>query len=392
MYVSFPLRLCVSAFKKSCQWNGNSIRVFGWGRAVPALMMGLSLAAPAQGARLEKTADGGWRFGDEALAVSLSGQTGWPVAWEVDGRRVLSGGTSVDAPWGVVSRPFDGKGPEKESGPVKVLSVEADGGNAVEIRMAAEEWRVTLRLTVESALKRAWGRFEIERTGEEPVRLIRFWTGAGALALGENGEVSAPAQWPPEWFAASAFRDGMRVKSRRSGYPIIASDGCGTTVTWIDNQFRPYADHGLAEATAIGGNADVMRHYYCQGYVNKGDRQTVGDSHILFGEGNVDDALRRQPEWFASVRQTAPADRPDWMAGAVLYSIAANGTRDADRRDGRGFKGIEDYLGAIAALGCDTIWLQPVEDAAPYHPRDYFKLQKGTVPSSCTAYHSGCSA
>ena len=353
------------------------MRTFGWGCAVSAAMIGLSLAAPAQGLRLEKTADGGWRFGDEALSVSLSGQTGWPVGWEIDGRRVLSGGTSLDAPWGVVSCASDGKGPEKESGRIHVLSVEADGVNAVEIRMEAEEWRVLLHLTMETAMKRASGRFEIERTGEEPVRLIRFWIRAGALDLGENGEVSAPAQWPPERFAASAFCDGKRVKSRRSGYPIIASDGCGTTVTWIDNQFRPYADHGLGEATAVGGGADVTRHYYCQGYMSKGDRQTVGDAHILFGEGNVDDALRRLPEWFASVRQVAPVDRPDWMTGAVLYSIAANGTRDADRRDGRGFKGIEAYLDAIAALGCDTIWLQPIEDAAPYQPRDYFKLQKG---------------
>ena len=353
------------------------MRTFGWGCAVSAAMIGLSLAAPAQGLRLEKTTDGGWRFGDEALSVSLSGQTGWPVEWVVDGKRVLSGGLFPDAPWGVVSCASDGKGPEKESGRVNVLSVEAVGDNAVEILMEAEEWRFCLYLTMESAKKRASGRFEIERTGEEPVRLIRLRVEAGGLALGENGEVAAPAQWPPERVAASAFCDGMRVKARQTGYPIIASDGCGTTVTWIENQLLPYADRGLGEATALGGVADVTRHYYCQGYMNKGDRQTVGDSHILFGKGDVDDALRRLPEWFTSVRQVAPADRPDWMKGAVLYSIAANGTRDADRRDGRGFKGIEAYLDAIAALGCDTIWLQPIEDSAPYQPRDYFKLQKG---------------
>lgn len=348
-----------------------------WSRMAPAVLIGLSLAAPAQGMRLERTENGGWRFDDEAFAVSLSGETGWPVGWEICGRRVLSGGTSSDAPWDVVSCASDGKGPERGSGRVRVLSVGTVGGNVLESRMEAEGWRVTLRLTLDGARKWASGRFELERTGEDPVRLLRFLVRAGALDLGESGEIVAPAQWPPERFAASDFRDGMALKSRRSGYPVIASDGRGTNVTWIDNQFLPYADHGLGEAFAHGGAADVVRHYYCQGYMNKGDRQTVGDSHILFGAGDVDDALRRLPEWFASVRQTAPADRPDWVKGAVLYSIAANGTRDADRRDGRGFRGIGDYLDAIAALGCDTIWLQPVEDAAPYHPRDYFKLQKG---------------
>ena len=60
-----------------------------------------------------------------------------------------------------------------------------------------------------------------------------------------------------------------------------------------------------------------------------------------------------------------------------LYTICARGTRDTDRRDGRGFKGIETYLDVLDALGCNTIWLQPIEDRAPYQPRDYWKLQEG---------------
>lgn len=352
------------------------MRALGRG-AVAAAMVWLSPTASAQAPRLEKTADGGWRFGDAALSVTLSGRTGWPVSWDVDGAHVLSGGKTPDTPWCVVYGAVDGKGPQKTSGRVKSLSVEADGADALVSRMETEGWRVALRLVLKSSQRRARASFEIERTGEEPVRLARFWMRAGALKLGEGGEVAAPAQWPPVRFAASAFRSGTEAKSRQSGYPVIAADGLGTCVTWIDNQFLPYGDHGLALAAAHEGRADVTRHYYCQGFMKKGDRQTVGDSHVLFSKGSVDDALLRLPEWFASVRQIAPSDRPEWMKRAFLYSISANGTRDADRRDGRGFRGIEAYLDAIAALGCDTLWLQPVEDASPYHPRDYFRLQKG---------------
>ena len=340
-------------------------------------LVGIAMSASAGSLPLERTADGGWRFGDKALTVAISGETGWPSAWEVDGARVLSGGKTPNTPWGVVSCAIDGKGAQQTSGRVKVLSVGTEDGNVLVSRMAAEGWRVALRLTLDTAARRASGRFEIERTGEAPVRLIRFWIRAGALALGEGGAVSAPARWPRTRLASAAFRDGAVVKANQSGCPLIAADGRGAVVTWLENQFLPHGDHGLALAAAHDGGADVTQYYYCQGFMQKGDRQTVGDSHILFGKGTVDEALGRLPEWFTSVGQVAPADRPAWMTGAVLYTICARGTRDTDRRDGRGFKGIETYLDVLDALGCNTIWLQPIEDRAPYQPRDYWKLQEG---------------
>lgn len=78
---------------------------------------------------LTQTADGGWRFGNEALTVSLSSTTGWPIAWDVDGNRVLSGGKTPDTPWGILFAAVDDKKDQKTSGRVKVLSVEKDGGN-----------------------------------------------------------------------------------------------------------------------------------------------------------------------------------------------------------------------------------------------------------------------
>ena len=344
--------------------------------ALVAALLAATTSALGLPLELKQTAGGVWRFGNEAIAVSLSSKTGWPVEWNVDGKRVLSGGKTPDTPWGVVFNAIDGKGSQTTSGRVKVLSVRMDGGNAIVSRMEAEGWRVALRLTIDAVSRRASSRFEIERTGE-PVRLQRFWIRAGALPLGDKGEVSAPARWPLVRLALSELRNGVEAKANKGGVPIIAADGRGTTVTWLENQFLPYGDHGFALAAAHEGCAAVTQYYYCQGFMQKGDRQTVGDSHILFGKGTVDDALRRLPSWYASVGQVAPADRPEWMKRTVLYSISPRGTRDADRRDGRGFKGIEMYLDAIAALGCDTIWLQPIEDKSPYHPRDYRKLQSG---------------
>ena len=339
----------------------------------------IAAGAASQGLPLElkQTADGSWWFGNNALTVAISGKTGWPIAWDVEGKRVLSGGKTPETPWGVLFRAIDGKGPQRNSGRVKVLSVGTEDGNVLVSRMDADGWRVALRLTLDTEARRASGRFEIERTGDEPVRLIRFWIRAGALALGDGGEVAAPARWPLMRFASSEFLDGAEVKSGQSGCPLIAADGRGNTVVWLENQFLPHGDQGFALAAAHNGGADVTQQYYCQGFMRKGDHQTVGDSHILFEKGTVDDALGRLPRWFASVGQVAPSDRPKWMKESILYTISPRGTRDADRHDGRGFKGIEAYLDAIAALGCDVIWLQPIEDKSPYHPRDYRKLQSG---------------
>lgn len=115
-------------------------------------LAGVAIAAGAASRglplELKQKADGGWRFGNNALTVAISGKTGWPVEWDVDGKRVLSGGKTPETPWGVLFRAIDGKGPQRNSGQVKVLSIGTEDGNVLVSLMDADGWRVALRLTL----------------------------------------------------------------------------------------------------------------------------------------------------------------------------------------------------------------------------------------------------
>ena len=347
--------------------------------ALVAALLAIAADAASLGLPLEikETAGGGWRFGNEAISVELSGRTGWPVAWDVGGRRAMSYADDPSNPWEISYLPLDGKGDLLHTGKVKVKSVKMRGDGVVCIS-ESDGWLVALHLSLDAAGGRAVGKFGLRRADGDDVRLKRFRVRSGRMPFAESGgEVLAPARWPPTRVSSEEMRKGTVVGSWKGACPLIAADGAGATVTWIMNQFLPYGDLGSAKASWSNRGVEAMQTFFCEGYARKGDSQKVGDLHILFGKGDVDAALGNLPRWFKDVGQVAPKDVPEWLDGAVLYTISPKGTRDTDRNDGRGFAGIERYLDAISALGCNTIWLQPIEDRAPYHPRDYRKLQTG---------------
>jgi glycosidase len=61
----------------------------------------------------------------------------------------------------------------------------------------------------------------------------------------------------------------------------------------------------------------------------------------------------------------------------ILYSFHPGGTIGSSCKDLGGFKPATDLLSHIDDLGCNAIWLMPLEDKSIYWPRDYYKLQEG---------------
>ncbi|MCL2745448.1 MAG: alpha-amylase family glycosyl hydrolase, partial [Planctomycetaceae bacterium] len=72
-----------------------------------------------------------------------------------------------------------------------------------------------------------------------------------------------------------------------------------------------------------------------------------------------------------------PKDRPKWFEEAILYSFHPGGTIGSGCKDLGGFKPATELLAHIKELGCNSIWLMPLEDRSIYWPRDYYKFQAG---------------
>ncbi|MBQ9445030.1 MAG: hypothetical protein IJU61_00460, partial [Victivallales bacterium] len=61
----------------------------------------------------------------------------------------------------------------------------------------------------------------------------------------------------------------------------------------------------------------------------------------------------------------------DWIRRATLYSFHPKGSIGSNFSDWGGFAPSIKQLDRIAELGCNTIWLLPLEDLSCYWPRDY---------------------
>ncbi|MFN3422872.1 MAG: alpha-amylase family glycosyl hydrolase, partial [Armatimonadota bacterium] len=73
-----------------------------------------------------------------------------------------------------------------------------------------------------------------------------------------------------------------------------------------------------------------------------------------------------------------PSDRPNWVHKVALYSFDAGGTIGSDFKDLGGFAMAQKVLLPIVhSLGFGAIWLLPIEDRSPYHPRDYYRIRDG---------------
>ena len=114
----------------------------------------MTMVASAESVRLETTDGNGWRFGNEAMSVVLSGKTGWPLAWDVGGRNVLSYSNDPNDPWEISYLASDGKGPLLHTGKVKVKSVEKRGDGVVCIS-ESDGWLVALHLSFDDSKRRS---------------------------------------------------------------------------------------------------------------------------------------------------------------------------------------------------------------------------------------------
>ena len=286
---------------------------------------------------------------------------------------VLAGACAVAA-----DDAFPRLGPEAEMPPLFAFG--ADGRFRPTYTNA--EWRITPHVERYANLRMEKRWFTVEWCGAPGTtgRLDGITFPLGTVPCrGGKGGCFIPWTYPPARQDARTFRAGVRlVTTPKFGGPgaVVAESSDGWSCAVVADESAPHADRTRNGVVEHVGGLTLFSDIRCAGFVHPGKPQTVGDVWIVFRDGDGDAALNALPEWFGAVGQTVPRDRETSVRDTVLYSTHPRGSVEERDGDRRGFNGAAAYLPFVAALGCNAVWLRPVEDENPYVPRDYYALQK----------------
>jgi len=308
------------------------------------------------------------------LALQLDGATGAPTEIRIDGQPVT---LPVASPV-----PFDIRqeadwliGPRKVAS--RLIGFERRSEREGTARVAVGDWELRLHYSVDAQLPAFQRSFTIVWNGTAPTKLKGFWCDTPRLATGPESAYFAPGSFPPQHRAAGDFQAGTQRTFSHSPAPLIVQLTPGRSLVWLTDELAPTADRGSVAVREEERGLRVTQSFNIQARMKPGDAQNVGVLHFWAVEGDGEAALRSIPAWMRAHGHRPPADRPDWFRDAVIYSFHPGGTIGSQFRDLGGFTASLPLLDRIAALGATAIWVMPIEDAAVYHPRDYYKFQPG---------------
>lgn len=278
--------------------------------------------------------------------------------------------------------PFDLKEP---SGPIwtnycgKTVFKGIDRLDAREIRsrVVAGPWQIDFHFIVDVERRMLGRRMVLDRTVDDEGEYHGGWLDSGIYDCGEEGGYFMPFRFPTVMRKSKQFKVGRQENSWIAASPVIADNGRGGSVLWAHDWARPYGEETPCVLTERADGRIRMAYKFSRscGYVRRHEPQVLGDVWCWFRNGDGESTLRAMSDWYRAIGQVSVDDRPEWVQRTKLYCLHPGGTIESHNQDWGGFRSAADQLDRIVALGCNAVWLRPVEDEQPYHPRDYYKLQ-----------------
>jgi len=354
--------------------------VFGrvWGPAAAAARAALlaSFVTMIDGWALPLERRGGnWRFGDARLAIEIDSATGaftrilldrGPVARDMGGTQYFDIRTA--------SRWLTGSGVKPRLRQVRPL-----GDSELTAGVRAGVWDIEFHYLLDPrrARIRRWVRIVWNGPAGRREKLRGFWLRTPQIQVTSDSCYFFPAQWPPRVRRAAEFIEGRKTSASRSPGALVAQISRNLSAVWLSDELTSRSDRPSVSVTEARGGFRVGQGYQSEGWVRPGRPQDIGDAWIWLLRCSGEQALGRIHDLLRDLGHVPPPDRSAWFQRAVLYSFHPGGTIGSQFRDLGGFEPATALLDAVRNLGCNSVWVLPIEDSGVYHPRDYYKLQKG---------------
>jgi glycosidase len=261
--------------------------------------------------------------------------------------------------------------------PLELLDVQSSDEKTAVATARAGDWQIAVRYALDATWPMLTRSAKLTWLGKGPTKLKGFWLGSPTFTAAQGAYYYSPGDYPPKRFATEAFQAGASHSFHRSLSPLIVQLAPERSLLWISDELTSASDHTSVTASGSDGGLRVRQGFEVMARMQPGDSQQIGSASLWVLPCDGEAALLRIHDWMRRRGHVPPADRPEWFRDAILYSYHPGGTTGSNFHDLGGFVPATRLLDHVAALGCNAVWIMPIEDAGPYQPRDYYKLQAG---------------
>ena len=258
---------------------------------------------------------------------------------------------------------------------LELVNIRKESNTVVNVTHRLGDWTITFRYTVNGTTL-CWNA-ELTYNGKEPTKIRGFWRSFPIFPFEQDAEFFVPGQYPPIKHNPSNFAEGTRQGLWRNSAPLVFQLDKSKSVILLSDQLVDYGDRPSGDVSRRDGGVRLVQSFDTQGHIKPGVKQYVGDGYLKMVDGDAEAALLNIHDLMRDIGHVVPKDRPEWFESAIMYSFHPGGTIGSNFRDLGGFTAAMPLLDRIKELGCNSIWIMPIEDRSVYWPRDYYKFQEG---------------
>ena len=333
----------------------------------------LPLLAVAQALPLQKT-DDAIVFGDKDLQVAISPQNGSIRKLEHNG--VMVAVAQPNALWMNIKGEDGTWLPEDSTWKLQDAVQTADDTLRLDVVNGNWSVHVFTQLFPGKGQLRRW--FEIAWTGDKPSKIRHFQQRWFRIPMAGGMFYELPAnRTTSEKVVYDDLKDHAVHRARIGSRACIFQLAAKRSFLFLTNELAVGFENTNTTLENQDEAVDASLFADIQGHMQPNVYQTLGEYWIWLQNNDAETALTRIHEWHRDRGLVPPTDRPNWVRRATLYSFHPKGSIGSLWSDWGGFEPSIKQLDRIAELGCNAIWLLPLEDLSPYWPRDYYKFQDG---------------
>lgn len=315
------------------------------------------------------------RFGDGNLSVAFNSQDGSPQGVWVGGRQAIRAVEEGDRLWLNLSG-GDRQWFDRSRHSWVLEDCRKTSDNAIAHQVRCDDWRVVVHTELFPSKRELRRWLDVSWVGDKPSKIYGFSFAWGIIPFGSEDIAMLPGNLVrPELIRGSELSPNRRRSSWNYQLAIIQSGSL--SACFMADELAEYFDRGEINLVEQEQAIRVSQSTGIMGHMKPGVAHRFGDYRLRFMETNAEIALTRLHDWRLELGHVPPKDRPDWVQKAILYSFHPKGSIGSSWNDWGGFRPSTEQLPRMRNLGCNALWILPIEDLSPYWPRDYYKLQEG---------------